>query len=153
MNTWLDWMELQVAESTCLLVFVGDLNFDVLTHTPTRDRIRAWGYQIFPTTWTWTWQGAGANATQRSMLDFILALAGVKVESFQVVGNMPVRTDHRLLVATLRLLGGGSGAPMGVLPRIINESNVHPKKIALFAARHAEWTKHMTIHPELPVGA
>ena len=42
---------------------------------------------------------------------------------------------------------------MGVLPRIINESNVDPKRIALFAARHAQWTKHMMIHPELPVGA
>ena len=42
---------------------------------------------------------------------------------------------------------------MGVMPRIINESNVDPKRIALFAARHAEWTKHMTVHPELPVGA
>ena len=70
-----------------------------------------------------------------------------------MVGNMPVRTDHRLLVATLRLPGGGSGAPMGVMPRIINESNVDPERIALFAARHAEWTKHMTVHPELPVGA
>ena len=151
--TWLDWMELQVAESTCPLVFVGDMNFDVLTHTPTRDRIRSWGYQIFPTAWTWTWQGAGANSSQRSMLDFLLAPAGVKVESFRVVGNMPVRTDHRLLVATLSLPGGGSGAPMGVMPRIINESNVDPKRIALFAAKHAEWTQHMTIHPELPVGA
>ena len=42
---------------------------------------------------------------------------------------------------------------MGVMPRIINESNVDPKRIALFAARHAEWTRHMTAHPELPVGA
>ena len=52
-NNWLDWMEFQVAESTCPLAFVGDLNFDVLTHTPTRDRLKAWGYRILPATWTW----------------------------------------------------------------------------------------------------
>ena len=90
---------------------------------------------------------------QRSMLDFILAPADVQVEPSQVVGNMQVRTDHRLLEATLRLPCGGLGAPIGLMPRIINESNVDPERIALFAARHVEWTKHMTVHPELPVGA
>ena len=90
---------------------------------------------------------------QRSMLDFILAPADVQVEPSQVVGNILVRTDHRLLVATVRLPSGGSGAPIGVMRRIINESNVDPKRIALFAALHVEWTKHMTVHPELPLGA
>ena len=152
-HAWLDWTELLIAESACPLLFVGDLNFHVLTHTLTRDRIRAWGYRILRAKWTWTWQGAGANASQRSTVDSLLTPAAVQEESFQVVGNMPVRTDHRLAVASLRLPGEGSGAPMGVMPRIINKSNVNPERVAVFATRHVEWTRHITVHPELPLAA
>ena len=51
------------------------------------------------------------------MLDFVMAPAEVTVGQVQVLGHIPVRTDHRMVVADIRVQGTFSEAPLGVQPR------------------------------------
>ena len=85
------------------LILLGDYNKDALRQPDFRDQVPTWGYATHPTRWTWTWRGAGAHAQERSMLDFVMTPAGVEVGHVQVLGHIPVRIDHRMVVAEIRV--------------------------------------------------
>ena len=99
------------------LVLLGDFNKDALRRPAYQDKLRTWGYTAYPTGWTWTWRGAGAHAHERSMIDFIQAPSDLQVAQVQVLGRIPVRTDHRMVVAEVQIKGTYRMAPMGAQPR------------------------------------
>ena len=87
------------------MVLLGNFNKDALRRPAYQSRLRTWGYTAYPTGWTWTWRGAGAHAHERSMIDFILAMSDMKVAKVQVLGRIPVRTDHRMVPAEVHIKG------------------------------------------------
>ena len=84
------------------LILLGDFNKDVLQRPAYQDRLRAWGYTAYPTGWTWKWRGAGAHTHERSMIDFIMILRDMLVTQVQVLGRIPVRTDHCMVLAEVQ---------------------------------------------------
>ena len=98
------------------LVLLGDFNKDAPRLPANQDRLRTWGYTAYPKGWTWTWRGAGAHAHERSMIDFILIPNDMPVTHVQVLGRIPVRTDHRMVLAEVQIQGTYRVAPMGAQP-------------------------------------
>ena len=95
------------------LVLLGDFSKDAHRRPMYQDRLRMWGYTAYPTGWTWTRRGAGAHAHERSMIHFILAPSDMQVAQVQVLGRIPVRTDHRMVLAEVQIKGTYRMAPMG----------------------------------------
>ena len=99
------------------VVLLGDFNKDALQRPTYQDYLRTWRYTAYPTGWTCTWRGAGAHAHERSMIDFILIPHDMPVTQMQVLGCIPVRTDHRMVPAEIQIHGTYRVAPMGAQPR------------------------------------
>ena len=99
------------------LVLLGVFNKDALRRPVYQDRLRMWGHTAYPTGWTWTWRGARAHAHERSMIDFILAPSDMQIAQVQDLGRIPVRTDHRMVLAGVQIKGTYRMAPTGAEPR------------------------------------
>ena len=113
----LDGLQVVVQRHPGPPVFLGDFNKDAMRHLTYQDRPRTSGSTAYPTSWTWTSRGARARARERSMIDFILAPSDMQVALVQVLGSIPVRRDHRMVVAEVRLKGTYRMAPMRHQPR------------------------------------
>ena len=87
------------------LVLLGDFNKDALRRPTYQDTLRMWAYTSYPTGWTWMWRGAGVHAHERSMIDFILAPSDMRVAQVQVLGRIPVRTEHRMVLGEVQIKG------------------------------------------------
>ena len=89
------------------------------------------------------------------MLDFVMAPAKVTVGQVQVLGHIPVRTDHRMVVADIRVPGTFREAPLGVQPRpaLTRHQQITPEQWQQFRAEHDKWAQHWTPDPILPVRA
>ena len=109
------WTDI-VASSAVPVVVMGDFNKDTLRDPQLSRVVEEWGYRVHPPRWAWVWHGAGAHARQHSMIDFVLVPERLPLRERRLVGCMPVRTDHRLVVVEIARQGGG-GARLGVLPR------------------------------------
>ena len=135
------------------LVLVGDFDKDTLRCPMYQHRLRTWGYTAYPTGWTWTWRGAGAHAHERSMIDFILAPTDMQIAQVQVLGRIPVRTDHRIVVAEVQIKGTHRMAPMGAQPRPARTRHQHvtAEQWQRFRKEHNRWAQRYAPHPVLPV--
>ena len=135
------------------LILLGDFNKDALSRPHFRDQVPTWGYATYPTRWAWTWRGAGAHAQERSMLDFVMAPADVVVGHVQVLGHIPVRTDHRMVVADIRLPGAFREAPPGVQPHpaLTRHQQVTLEQWQRFREEHDHWAQCWSPDPHLPV--
>ena len=109
------WTDI-VTSSALPVVVMGDFNKDAVRE-PQLSRVKEWGYQVHPPRWAWTWRGTGAHAGQNSMIDFVLVPHRLPVRECRLVGHMPVRTDHRLVVVEVSLRGARP-ARLGVLPTL-----------------------------------
>ena len=120
------------------LILLGDSNKDALRRPDIREQVPEWGYTTYPTRWTWTWRGSCAHAQERSMLDFVMAPTEVAVGQVQVLGHIPVRTDHRMVVADIRVPGTFREAPLGVQPRpaLTRHQQITPEQWQPFRAEH-----------------
>ena len=105
-----------VTSSALPVVVMGDFNKDTLRDPQLSRVMKEWRYQVQPPRWAWTWRGAGAHAGQHSMIDFVLVPDGLPVSECQLVGRMPVCTDHRLVVVEVSLGGGHPRRGWGFFP-------------------------------------
>ena len=135
------------------LILLGDFNKDALSRPDLRDQVPTWGYATYPTRWAWAWRGAGAHAQERSMLDFVMAPADVVVGHVQVLGHIPVRTDHQMVVADIRVPGAFREALLGVQPRqaLTRHQQVTPEQWQRFREEHDQWAQCWSPDPHLPV--
>ena len=108
---------------------MGDFNKDALLDPQLTRVIAEWGCGVQPPRSAWTWRGAGSCAGQQSMIDFVLVPQGFPVRECRLVGCMPVRSDHRLVVVEIFLRGGGCPALLGVLPRLAQRATGKCKNI------------------------
>ena len=53
------------------------------------------------------------HSNERSMIDFVLVPGAIQVARTQVIGHMPIRTDHRLIIAEMRIPGKQERHPIG----------------------------------------
>ena len=130
------WTDI-ITSSALPVVVMGDFNNDALQDPQLSRVIKEWWYQVQPPRWAWTRRGGGAHAGQHSMIDFVLVLDGMPVRECRLVGRMPVRTDHRLVVVEVSL-GEGSPGAVGVLPR--------PAQIAHRQVPEHQWERFARDH-------
>ena len=148
----LDGLREVISSTPPPLILLGDYNKDALRRPDFRDQVPTWGYTTHPTRWTWTWRGAGAHAQERSMLDFVMTPAGVAVGHVQVLGHIPVRTDHRMVVADIRVPGTFREAPLGAQPRPAQtrHQQIAPEQWQKFRTEHDQWAQRWEPDPILP---
>ena len=79
--------------------------------------------------------------------------AGVEVGHVQVLGHIPVRTDHRMVVAEIRVPGAFREAPLGAQPRPAQtrHQQIAPEQWQQFRTEHDQWAQHWEPDPILPV--
>ena len=87
------------------------------------------------------------------MIDFVLVPETIQVMRIQVIGHMPIRTDHRMIIAELQVPRKQEVHPIGLLPRPasvklkVNEE----KRWATFTKAHHLWSTHWEPHDRLPM--
>ena len=130
---------------------VDPFNKDTLRDPQLSRVIKEWGFQVQPPRWAWTWQGTGAHAGQHSMIDFMLVPDGLPERECRLVGRMPVRTDHRLVVVEVSL--GTRPARLAVLPwpAQVAHRQVPEHQWEWFARDHETWSSTWEPHPDLPL--
>ena len=94
------WTDI-IALSALPVVVMGGFNKDALRDLRMSRLVEDWGYAFQPPRWVSTWRWAGAHVGHHLMIDFMMVLEGLSVRDCPLVGHMPVRTDHRLLVVEI----------------------------------------------------
>ena len=98
----LDGLQDLIHSFPAALLLLGNLNKDTMHRRAYQESLKIWGYSAYPSKWTWTRRGAGVHAHERSMVDFIMVPQDIQVSWVQVLGHIPVRTNHRMVVVEVR---------------------------------------------------
>ena len=136
-------------------MLLGDFDKDALQRPRYQNWLRMRGYTAYPGAWTWRWRGAGAHAHERFMIDFILAPSDMEAAEVLVLRPIPVRTDHRMVLAEVQINGTYRMALMGAQPRPdkIRHQKVTAEQWQEFREEHDRWAHRYDPNPMLPVQA
>ena len=88
-------------------------------------------------------------------LDFIVASSDMQVAQVQVLGRIPMRRDHRMVLAEVHIKGTYRMAPMGAeqCPAQTRHRNVTAEHWQQFRQEHDRWAHRYEPEPVLPVQA